>query len=71
MSTTPSKLLRDPAFEPTAAQFDAVAKAALKKVMQRKQAAEQCFMQSLERSVKRALADKEQRRRVASLAQGG
>ena len=64
------KSLRDPDFEPTAAQLDAVAKAALKKAMQRKQAAEQRFLQSLERCVKRGLADKEQRRRVA-IVQGG
>jgi hypothetical protein len=63
-------LLRDPNVEPTGAQLDAIARAALRKVLQRREAAEQRFEQSLERSVKRALADKEQRRRVATLKLG-
>jgi len=58
-------LLRNPEVEPTAAQWDAVAKAALKKVVIRREAAQARFMDSLERCVKRALLDKEQQRRRA------
>ena len=63
MSST-KVLLRDPAAEPTAAQFDAVAKAALKKVLSRHELAQRRFQASLELGVKRALADKVQRLRV-------
>jgi hypothetical protein len=63
MSSSTVKLF-DPNVEPTAAQFDAVAKAALKKALSRQALAQQRFQASLELGVKRALADKEQRRRA-------
>ncbi len=62
-SSAPSLL--DVTVEPTAAQWDTLARAALKKVMQRKVQAERRFMSSLERSVKRAVAEEQRRQRVA------
>jgi hypothetical protein len=67
MRSTPPTLT-DASVEPTAAQWDALTRAALKKAMQRKALAERRFMGSLERSVKRALA--EEQRRLRAEAQG-